>query len=700
MRVAIIGSGQIAKIHVPIILEQPNTMIVGIADRDTSRVIDFAHKFKINHLYQEAATMIDEQKPDVVHVLVPPQHHAELSIMAMNKGCHVLVEKPMALTVDDAKKMISAANQNKVCLCVDHNMIFQDTIQSAMAMASKAVAGEVISVEASYLYDTRRYPAILEEGAEYSHWSYRLNGGPLQDQLPHPASLIMEYIPEIKEIQWICQNRGILPKAWPDELRVLIKSDIAIGFISISLSERPDTFSLVIKGTKGIIHADLFSNVLTFQKPSSLPRALARGLTGLDLSLQYLKGSIWNFLKFASGHMDKSNGIGPLIAEFYGTICKGGDTPVSLEKSLRVVDLMSRIWPEATGNLTQPSHSVQTIKRPRGTPTVLVTGASGFIGVYLVTKLLRENVRVRALVRPNSMHAGRLRKFDIDIVEADLADAEALFDASKGISTIYHLGMATSNKWEDHLQISVNATQYLLNAAIAHKVKRFVYVSTLAVYDLASTRRNATISENSPFETDRDRMGPHTWGKIQAEKLVMEAYRNSNLGATIVRPGLVIGPLGRVLFPHLGYHYQHKLFFVIGKGDAILPLTYVENTVDGIYRSSINRKAIGQTYNLVDDSNITVCNYIEHFIRTTGIQACIVFVPYLIPHLSATVYEILAYLHIVKSGRISRLQLRRKRIAVYFDNTKAKKDLGWEPLVSTADALIETFQWYSKRYLR
>jgi 2-alkyl-3-oxoalkanoate reductase len=696
MRVAIIGSGQIARLHGSLILRQTRAEIVGIADPDITRAKALAAVLKVSQFYQDAKVMIDEQGPDVVHILAPPRHHAELSVMAMTQGCHVLVEKPMALTMADAEKMVKVARETKMHLCVDHNMVFGDLIQQAISLTSKGLIGDVVSVEACYLYDPRRYPAILEEGAEYCHWSYQLNGGPLQDQMPHPASLVMEFIHEIKEVKWLGQNRGVLPEGWQDEIRVLVKSDRVIGCISISLSEKPDTFSLVIKGTKGTLDIDLFTNILTLQKKSGLPRAVARGLSGSQLTLQYLRGSLANISKLATGHIDKSNGIGPLIARFYESIRNGGAVPVSLDKSLRVVDLMTRIWPVPMRVTTKQPNSFRdgSRKQPAGA-TALVTGASGFIGTHLVHKLLSENIRVRALVRPNSSHGGRLKKIDVDIVEGDLADAEVLYEAAKGVKTIYHAGAAMSNSWEEHYQTTIKGTENLIKASLAHQVERFVQLSTLGVYELVSLTKNAVIKEDSPYQRNPQRMGPYTYAKIMAEKLIFDAYHQQRLGVTVVRPGIVIGPLGRVFFPHLGYHYRDKMFLLIGKNDHRLPLTYVENTVDGIYKASINDNAIGQAYNLVDDDAITTRTYLERFIKITGIHARIISLPYTFPYLAGTAYEMAVCLGLLKNGVTSRAQLKAKQVRALFDNAKAKNELEWKPMINLDEGLRRTFEWYT-----
>jgi len=347
MRIGIIGSGKIAQVHGPLILRQPEAKIVGIADKEISLAKDLASKLKVKQVYQDPEKMIQEQKPDVVHVLVPPQYHAEISIMAMKNGCHVLVEKPMAHAVADAEQMIEAAKRYNVSLCVDQNGLLHDVIQRAMKLVSKGVIGDVVSVEAHEVYDASRNPSFIEEKAESSHWSYRLNGGPLQDMLPHPISLLLEYIPEITELHFVGLNRGVFPEGWDDEIRVLIRSDRVTGYINVSVSEKPDIELFTIKGTKGLIHADSYNDIVTVRRLNKLPRKFSRGLSGFQLSLQYLKGSFENVFKVATGRMDKSNGIERVISKFYESIRKGSEPPVTAEKGLRVVEVISRIWPDS-----------------------------------------------------------------------------------------------------------------------------------------------------------------------------------------------------------------------------------------------------------------------------------------------------------------------------------------------------------------
>jgi predicted dehydrogenase len=346
MRVAIIGGGSIAEVHAPLILDQPNAELVGIADLDMQRAQSFSKEFDVKQAFQDPRAMIEDLQPDVVHVLVPPQLHAEISIMAMDLGSHVLVEKPVAPTVAEAERMIATANKNTVSLCVDHNGLRYGVYRKAIELAKSGNIGQVVSVEAHEVYNAARNPAFIEEGAENRHWAYQLRGGPLADMMPHPAACILQFMDDIKEVKSVSFSRGTFPGEWQDEIRVLVRSDDVVGYINVSVSERPDIESLTIRGTKGLVYADAYNDIVTVRRLSNMPRKISRGLSGFQLAGQYMIGAVANVLKVATGKMEKANGIGVVISEFYESIQNGSEPPVSLDTSLRVVKLMNQVWPE------------------------------------------------------------------------------------------------------------------------------------------------------------------------------------------------------------------------------------------------------------------------------------------------------------------------------------------------------------------
>lgn len=697
LRVGLIGSGNIATLQVPLILNQPDTEIVGIADCDLSRARGLASRLSGVRTYASATEMLDAVQPDVIHVLTPPEYHASLAKTAMHSGCHVLVEKPMALSLEDAREMIAAAHENDVRLCVGTNLVAQESVRRAKALALKGAIGEIVSVEVYFGYDTRRCPGLLEEGAEYSHWAYRLRGGLLQDLMPHPASLLMEFLGEIREVRFVEGDRGLLAEGWSDEIRLLVKSDSILGYASVTLNEKPDGVGLVIRGTEGLVRTDLYSGILVLlRRNMSLPRAVARGLAGLQLTWQHMKGWAKTVAQYAVGRGDKTEGRAALIAGFYNSVRGNQESPISLDNSLRVVELMSRIWPEPLVSRSQGRGTVARVSRSDAC-RVLVTGASGFLGTHLTRKLLASDVAVRALVRPNSPRVGRLKKLGVEIVEGDIGDGESIRHATRDAQIVVHGAFPMGTKsWEEVERFALWGTKELIDAAITNGVHRIVFVSSLTVYDILANGKSP-VTEECPFRTDREQMGPYAWGKIETEKLLLQALKDGRPEVTIVRPGIVIGPLGPIFYPQFGYRFRDKLFVVVGQGDTVLPLTYVENTVDGIYKACTVERAAGEAYNIVDDGSILSRRMVEECVRASRNSACLVTIPYAIPYLAAAAYELCAMFGLVNKGKTSRSQMRWKQTHVRFDNSKAKRELEWEPRISLEEGLSRTFLWQTQK---
>jgi len=700
MNVAIIGAGHIARIHAPQITAQPGNELIAVLDHDVSRARSLASELNVGKYFQDMSQMVTEWKPDVVHVLTPPQNHAELSIAAMSYGCHVYVEKPMALHKVEARRMIDAAEENGVRLCVNHNMVFEPTIEKAVRLATGGTFGDITSVNVELVFDPNRMPAYVEDGAEHSHWIYGLNGGPLQDLMPHPVSILLEFIDKISDIRAVSQRLGALPSGWDDEIRVIIRSERVLGTVNISLNEQPDTMTVTICGKKGRITADPFTGIVSVQRRSYLPRAAARGLSGFRLGSQYYKGACANVLRFVSGRIDKSNGTGPLITKFYEALRTGTAMPVSPDKALRTVEVVDRIWPErrTVTPAAEPVGSPVPV-RPRAGPLTLVTGATGFVGTHLVRKLLSRGYRVRALVRKNSLHSGRLRHMEVELAEGDLSEPEEVSAAVKGVDMIYHLGAAMTGNREDHEQSTVNGTRHVVDAALEHGIGgRLLHVSSLVVYELLNLKPCTLITEESPFQKKPAKMGPYASSKIKAEEIILEAVRDRGLNATIVRLGIVAGPLSRVFYPHLGYRLGTDLFMPIGNGETVLPLVYVDNAVDGILKAAQSEKTYSQVYNLVDDGEVSVNRFLEKFIEVTGSSARIVHLPYPIAYLMTLAYEVISGLGVVKKGATSRAQLKWKQSDMRYDSSKAKRDFGWQTIVSLEEGLEKTFQWCAGRH--
>src|SRR5262245_34676306 len=109
LRVAIAGCGRIARVHCGYLRGLPNVQVVAACDRVASAAAGVAKDFGGEAIYTDLGRMLDAVRPDAVHVLTPPATHAEVAMIAMQAGAHVLVEKPMAIDIAQADAMIDMA---------------------------------------------------------------------------------------------------------------------------------------------------------------------------------------------------------------------------------------------------------------------------------------------------------------------------------------------------------------------------------------------------------------------------------------------------------------------------------------------------------------------------------------------------------------------------------------------------------------
>lgn len=701
MKVGIIGCGHIAAVHLQAIRAYEGAEIVGIVDSFQDYARMFAAQHGIGNVYESAADLIEQGKPDVVHVLTPPATHCGVTVECLDRGCHVLVEKPMAINTTEADMMIEAANRNKLLLSVDHNCRFDPVIQLATDFLADGRLGELVCVEVDFGFDITRSPDLLREGAENHHWIYQLNGGPLQDQMPHPLSFIVGHMRAVKNIQVLSRCGGVLPTSWSDEIRVMIDGEPVHAEVYISFRVKPDAMVLVLRGTEGTAVADLRSMVVGVETNSALPRAISRGMSGFHRGVQFIKGGFGNIYKVATGKIDKTGGVSKVVSGFYEAIKNNTEPPVTMDEGKQVVELIQKIWPapilepshrEATLAAQTPSVSIRTKRRP----TILVTGASGFIGSHLVKKLVSQSIPVRVLVRPSSGGLGFLNKMDVEIVNGDLSNPASVCKAVEGIETVYHVGAAMSGDWEVHRQSTVEGTQNIIDAVQKIDLKHLVYLSSMIVYDLLSAPNGTIIDESWPTEKKPQKMGSYSKAKLKAEQIMMEAHSRSGLPISVIRPGIVIGPPGRVFFPHMGYVLKDKMFIVLGSGLNVLPLVYIDNLINALELCAAQNNAFGKVYNIVDDGSITVMEYLNRFIEVTRLPSKIVKVPFALPYFASGMYEVAASLGVVKKGVTSIRQLKWKHKSLHFSNEAAKKDFDWRCEIPMDEALTRTFQWYAK----
>ncbi|MCL2529695.1 MAG: Gfo/Idh/MocA family oxidoreductase [Coriobacteriia bacterium] len=131
LRVGVVGTGSMGRNHLRVLSTMSQFELIGCYDQDTNRCKQFAEQYGIT-AFESAEQLFNEV--DVAHIVVPSVLHLELGIAAAEHGCHVLMEKPLALNVDDAQKITDACEAAGVKLCVGHVERFNPVVSSLMSI--------------------------------------------------------------------------------------------------------------------------------------------------------------------------------------------------------------------------------------------------------------------------------------------------------------------------------------------------------------------------------------------------------------------------------------------------------------------------------------------------------------------------------------------------------------------------------------
>ena len=203
---------------------------------------------------------------------------------------------------------------------------------------------------------------------------------------------------------------------------------------------------------------------------------------------------------------------------------------------------------------------------------VLVTGGAGFLGRYIIEKLLSEKCDLTAIVKLSTSTTA-LEGEKIKLIYGDIRDEAVLKRAVAGVDVIVHAAATMWGSWEDFHAINVESTRNLLDLTRGRRLKRFVHISSVSVYDHTGVESGHVFREDSPYQ-EKDHIF-YSKSKMEAEKVVLEYRETHNMPTVILRPGALYGVGGPLYSAQLGLPLGGKRYGLIGDGGAKLPLCHV-----------------------------------------------------------------------------------------------------------------------------
>ncbi len=325
---------------------------------------------------------------------------------------------------------------------------------------------------------------------------------------------------------------------------------------------------------------------------------------------------------------------------------------------------------------------------------IFVTGGSGFLGRAIISHLLTDGFQIVALARRSNVPE-HLKNPDIKLVEGDVRDSKSIQKAMRGVDFVVHAAATMQGSWDDFYQINVEATKTLLDAAVKHKVERFIYISSVSVYAHATMENAAVFTEDMPYEGDAF-TNFYSKSKMEAEKLVWQAISENKLSSVILRPGAIYGPGGNIFPATLGLGLGVDKIILFGDSKTELPLSYVENVVDAIVKSIEQKEAVGECFNLVEDRTLSRIDYANALKSEANPNLKILRLPLWFMNFVKFTLKT-GFRLIGKKAPLSALNLKLYCSSIKYSNEKYKRIFGAKPYVDFDESIHRTMQWHKKK---
>ncbi len=317
---------------------------------------------------------------------------------------------------------------------------------------------------------------------------------------------------------------------------------------------------------------------------------------------------------------------------------------------------------------------------------VLVTGGGGFVGKAIVQRLLARGDRVLSLSRGDYPE---LRALGAETTQADLADEDAVVAAAKGCELVFHVA-AKAGLWgsrASYQRSNVQGTRSVLAACLAHGIPRLVYTSSPSVVHTGGDIEGA--DESLPYPARFEAAYPET--KAEAEQLVLAA-NGPELSTVSIRPHLVWGPGDNNLVPRVVARARAGRLRLVRAPGKLVDACYIDNAADA-HLQAADRLApgaacAGRAYFVANDEPLPAAELINGFLQAEGLPPCERSLsPGLAWTAGAALEALWTLLPLSGEPPMTRFLARQLATSHFYDLGAARRDLGYEPKVSTAEGM-------------
>lgn len=321
----------------------------------------------------------------------------------------------------------------------------------------------------------------------------------------------------------------------------------------------------------------------------------------------------------------------------------------------------------------------------------LVTGATGFLGGSLVRRLHGMGWDVTGLGR-NPKKLNELEDVGVHPFRADISKKDQLLDAFKGQEIVFHCAAFPSpwGNYELFYQANVIGTRNVVRACLENEVKRLVYVSTPSIYFDYNSRMN--VKESDPLP---EPVSNYARTKLLAEEEIDKGFANG-LAVISIRPRALFGEGDTVIFPRLIRRLKSGGLPILGDGENMVDLTYIENALDALLLCAESPdSALGKKYNISNGQPVKIWKLIERICDELKYLRPRRRISYRAAYVAAGVMEsVFSLIPFSPEPPLTRFSVSMMANNSSLNISAAQNELGYQPKISIEEGVGRFLKWW------
>ena len=336
----VIGCGAIANEHLGYLARSTRVRLVAVCDASAATAAFARDRFKAEACFTDAARMLADARPEIVHILTPPHTHAALIEQSLAVGANVICEKPMTGTAAESEALLASAEGAGKWLIESRNYLYNDPVRRLKAATVDGTIGDPVEVDLMLSLDFLSGPF---GDRNLDGEAVRVPGGAVHDFLPHLAYLFLHFSGHegpVDDVRGWLGNLSGNRRAGFDYLDALVHAGATRGRLKVVSDGHPDMFRVAIRGTKGTVETDLFNPYFRFDGAPNVGKRASLGQLRLA---REMTRSAWRNLRDKVLQHGTYHGLPRMLDAIYRSHQQGAPPPISAADMIataRFVDLL------------------------------------------------------------------------------------------------------------------------------------------------------------------------------------------------------------------------------------------------------------------------------------------------------------------------------------------------------------------------